>query len=192
MKILSTHALNCMGMVVVALMTYYREIREIPERPAATPPPHLIYWQTLLRHHVNQWEIFGGCNVQGSPVPPTNHLIQWAPKVLVGQYAESCSIKCFSRVAFLAGSVSDYPLSSRIVPKSRVCLKQQQQETTSSLWCNQSPLPPTISSHHLQLLGTFNGVFRLHTQCFLVACESPTENSDNLKMFLHVSVHVEY
>jgi hypothetical protein len=31
-----------------------------------------------------------------------------------------------------------------------------------------------------------------HTQYFSVACAFPTENSDNLKLFLHVSVHVLY
>jgi hypothetical protein len=36
------------------------------------------------------------------------------------------------------------------------------------------------------------GGFRLHTQCFWVACEFPIESSDDLKMFLHVSVHVQY
>ncbi len=53
----------------------------------------------------------------------------------------------------------------------------------------------TISSPSptIQLLGTFNGgEFRLHTQCFWVACEFPIESSDDLKMFLHVSVHVQY
>ncbi len=51
MKILAAHALNCMGMVV-ALMTYYREIREIPERPAATPPPALPSW-SAAKHGVD-------------------------------------------------------------------------------------------------------------------------------------------
>lgn len=68
MQILFTHALNCLGMVVALMSHDNLQSWPWPKRfQRDQQPPHLIYWQTLLRHHVNQWEIFGGCNVGGLP-----------------------------------------------------------------------------------------------------------------------------
>lgn len=128
--------------------------REIPERPAATPPSHLIYWQTLFRHHVHQRETFGGCVMWGdSPVPPTKYLIQRAPKVLVGRYAESRSISTFQEWLFLQVlSLTTYYLQELFLSIASVSSSSNKQHRCDAI---NPPLPPP--SPTIQLLGTFNG-----------------------------------
>lgn len=94
MQILFTHALNCLGMVV-ALMSH-DNLQSWPwpkrfQRDQQPPPPGLI-WSTDKHFLDTMWineRFLGVVMWVGSPAPPTKHLIQRAPKVLVGLYSES-------------------------------------------------------------------------------------------------------
>ncbi len=134
--------------------------------------------------------------MQGSPVPPTKYLIQRAPNVLVGQqYAESCVISTFQeRLLLQVLSLTTYYLQELFPKVASV--------SSSSSNNNNILVMQSINPHFLHHLRTISNdpttryfqwrVQTSHTRRFLVACEFPTENSDDLKMFLHVSVHVQY